>query len=233
MIQMNQRFLFPFFGGGNIFILSHLWVIFSLTELECSLFTWLWFEISLSCGRSGTDASLLTSLCKTSLITCWDAHGRCRTRLQHLQHSQLCPFSHFLSVGHTAAKFGSKAISDGTDPHGWMPRCGSRSWAARMPHPSAVCWAARMPHPCALGSVLSRRSHAAICRGGTAGTAFTAAPLRPEWGKCFRRSKFPSRFPILERLHSGSCVYIYICSGYIYIYYIYLFQCCHPHSNLE
>lgn len=61
--------------------------------------------------------------------------------------------------------------------------------------------------------------------GGTAGTAFTAAPLWPEWRKCFQRSKLPPVFLFWNGCSLEVVVYIHI--------YIALFQCCHPHSNLE
>lgn len=209
MIWMNWRFLFPFLGE-NIFTLSRLWVIFSLSELECSLFTWLWFEISLSCGRSGTDAPLLTSLWLNvpEHSACWDVKGHeQRIQLQHPHHPQLCSLGRFLSVSRLMPTGGCCAADPGARQLGY-------------PVP-LLC----VGHPAALGSALSRRSHAAICRGGTAGTAFTAAPLRPEWRKCFQRSKLPPVFLFWNGCSLEVVVYIHI--------YIALFQCCHPHSNLE
>lgn len=209
MIWMNWRFLFPFLGE-NIFTLSRLWVIFSLTELECSLFTWLWFEISLSCGRSGTDAPLLTSLWLNvpEHSACWDVKGHeQRIQLQHPHHPQLCSLGRFLSVSHRTAKFGTKATSDPTDAHGWMLRCGSRGSAARIPRPIAVCWASRS---FGLGPLAAlTRCH---LPGGDRRNRLHCCSSVAGMEKVFPEEQTPPSFPILEWLQPGSCglhTYIY------------------------
>lgn len=128
-----------------------------------------------------------------------------------------------------AASFQSATEQQSSDPKQHQTRlmptggcCAADPGARQLGYPVPLLC---VGHPAALGSALSRRSHAAICRGGTAGTAFTAAPLRPEWRKCFQRSKLPPVFLFWNGCSLEVVVYIHI--------YIALFQCCHPHSNLE